>query len=306
MKKRKMNLQLFAEGGSSAGASVSGAEGAAVSGVADPKGGSEDKSTVIYGKSEKSVAGSNKEETAKTPEVLHQEFEDLIKGEYKDEYSKRVQRTVEDRLKRSKEMEATLKSQQAILDRLADKYGADAKDPKSILKALEDDASFWEQEALKRGLSVEEFKRIKAIERENEKLREAQEELARKENSEKIYSEWIKQAQDMAAKYGIEGFSLEEEVKNENFTRLLAGGLDVETAYKACHFDEMMSGAMAFTAKKAEQKVVEGIKARSGRPQENGVTPQSTVTFKTDPSKFDDADIEEVKARVRRGEKIAF
>ena len=103
----------------------------------------------------------------------------------------------------------------------------------------------------------------------------------------------------------MENFSLDEEVQNEDFVRLLAGGSSVEAAYKACHFDELMDGAMAKASHTAEKKVIDNITARSNRPQENGVTPQSAV-FKTDVNKFDDKDIEELKKRARRGEKIAL
>lgn len=301
----RLNLQLFAEGAAS-GAGGSGAEGsAAVSGVAAPDSSlGDDRSNVIYGKPSKSVAGS-KENTAKTPEVLHQEFEDMIKGEYKEEYSKRVQKTVEDRLKNSKQMEATLKSQQGIMARLAEKYGADASNPEALLKAIDEDESFWQQKALERGLSVEQYKHVMQIERENEQLRKAEQEAEREQNSQRIYAEWLEQAEAMKQKYGLENFSLDEEVKSEDFVRLLAGGSSVEAAYKACHFDELMDGAMARASHTAEKKVINNITARNNRPQENGVTPPSAV-FKTDVSKFDDNDIEEIKKRARRGEQIAL
>ncbi len=308
MKTFRLNLQLFAEGGAAAGADGGGAEGsAAVSGVAAPDSGlGNDRSNVIYGKPSKSVAGSTQENTVKTPEILHQEFEDMIKGEYKEEYSKRVQKTVEDRLKNSKQMEATLRSQQGIMARLAEKYGADASNPEALMKAIDEDESFWQQKAMERGLSIEQYKKIASLERENEQLRQAEQENERAKNSQRIYAEWLEQAEEMQQKYGLENFSLEEEVKNEEFVRLLAGGSSVETAYKACHFDEMMGGAISFASKKAEEKVVKNIATRTSRPSENGVSPQSAVVYKTDVSKFDDKDIEELKARVRRGEKISL
>lgn len=307
MKKRLLMLQLFAEGGGTAGAGTSGAGATAESGVAGPNSGNgSDRSNVIYGKPSQEVANPEQGNAAKTPEEIHQEFEDLIKGVYKDEYSNRVKKTVEERLKNSKQMEATLKAQEGIMARLAEKYGADAADTDALMKAIDDDEGFWEQKAMERGLSVEQFKHVMKIERENEQLKRAEQEAAREQNSKRIYSEWLNQAEEMKQKYGLENFSLDEETQNPDFVRLLAGGSTVETAFKACHFDELMDGTMNFVARQTEKKVVDKIAARNQRPQENGVSPQSSVVYKTDVSKFDDNDIEELKKRARRGEKITL
>lgn len=292
---RDLNLQLFAEGGEG-GTSGDGATGVNL-GVPDQG----DLANVKYGKQDAT------EPTANQPIVepdKDAEFEKLIKGDYKNEYDKRVQNTIQQRLKGSKETVERYNSLVPTLELLARKYGVDANDIQALNKAIEDDDAYYEDEALEKGVTVEQLKAIKKMERENAELKKQMQEQANRERAEKDVAEWMQQAQD--AQRTFPGLDLATELKNPQFLGLLRSGVGVETAYFAVHHKELVPQAMQYTAKQVEQKLTNKILANGNRPTENGATSNSTATVKSDVSQLTKADRAEIIRRVARGEKIKF
>lgn len=313
MKKILFNLQLFAEGGDGgASAATSGTTGSESAGTeaieykSTRKGKSNPLADVHYGKQNndtESIADSENDGDSKPSKIP---FEDLIKGEYKEDFDKRTQQIINKRFKESKAVEEQLKSHNEIIQMLADKYGIDSKDISGLTKAIQDDESFYEQEALEKGVSVQQLKEIKKLERENRTFREEEEARQRNEAANKTYSEWQNAAEELKAKYGLENFSLESEVQNPDFVKLLASGVQFEAAYKAIHMDDMMSGLAAKTASVVKEKMANNIQSRQARPSENGVSNNSTAVFKTDVNSLNKADIKEILRRVEGGEIISF
>ena len=295
-----LNLQLFAEG------SGTGAEGSSAdSGFATTDVGVKDNplANVKYGKQEDSVQTTDAQTTENEPTVdRNAEFEKLIKGEFKDLYDAKVQNTVQSRLKGTKEQVAKLESLTPLLDMISKKYGVESNDVNALIKAVEDDNSFYEDEAIRRGVTVDELKRVYKIERENADLKE----LMRRENADKLYNTWLGQAEE--AKKFFPDLDLEAELKNnEAFGRLLSTGMvDVGSAYFVTHKDDIIGGAMQYTAKTVEKKVTDKIRANGSRPVENGISSQSAAVVKTDVSQFTDADMDEIIRRVRNGDKIVL
>lgn len=245
-------------------------------------------------------------ETAKTPQQRQEDFEALIRGEYREEFQKRTQRIIDKRFKQQGELENTLKSHDELLTVLAQKYGVDSRDAKAIMDAINKDDSFYEQEALDKGLSVKQLKEIKQLERDNASLRKAQEEAESKRHTDQIYSEWLNESEELKNKYGLDSFNLESEIQNPEFIKLLAGGISLESAYKAIHFDDMVGGAMAHTAATVKEKMANNIASRSGRPAENGVSSQSTSNFKTDVNKMTKADRAKIMREVQKGANVVL
>ena len=296
---------MFADGGDGSAAGTAtgtgGTSESADSGIANRKG---DLSNVIYGKASEEPT---EVKTTSSKESKTQAFENLIKGEYKEEFAKRTQGIIDERFKKTKGMEETLTSHESILGMLAEKYGVkDASDVKALAKALEEDESFYENEALEKGLTVDQLKEMKRLERENKAFKEAKALEEQRENSQKIYAKWVEDGNALAEKYGITDFNLEAECQNPDFTSLLANGISLEAAYKAVHIDEMMGGAMAKTAETVRRQVANNVTNRQSRPSENGVMTNNNAIFKTDVSKLTKADRDEIDRRVARGEVITF
>ena len=311
-----LNLQLFAEGGAGgasatgAGDGGTGAEGAtgvtATAAVSQKKGVKTNPlADVKYGAQVEEVATPAAEVGTTAPaEDRNAKFEALIKGEYKDLYDARMQETIQKRLKGSKEIEDKYNSLAPTLEMLARKYGVDATDIKSLNKAIEEDDSYYEEEALEKGVTVEQLKEIRKMERENAELKRQMEEQTRKDNANKLYAQWMEQEQQTKAVYP--SFSLQAEMQNPKFLDLLRSNIDVKTAFEVIHKDEILPAAMQYTAKQVEQKIVNKVIANGARPTENGNSSQGASLTKSDVSQLTKADRAEIARRVARGEKISF
>lgn len=299
-----LNLQAFAEGGGDGGTSAAGAT--ADSGLASATNGSNDLSEVKYGKQDEvqnATVQANESQANDVPDRT-KEFEKLIKGEYKDLYDQRVQDTIQKRLKGTKETVDRYNSLMPTLDLLASKYGVDASDVEALNRAIEEDDSFFEEEALEKGLTVEQLKSIRKMERENADLKRQMQEQETQERANRLYSSWLEQADGTKSVYPQ--FDLDVEMQNPRFVDLLRSNVDVRTAYEVLHKDEIIPAAMQFTARKVEENVAKKVMANRSRPLENGMNSQSASLVKSDVSQLSKEDRAEINRRVLRGEKIRF
>ena len=300
----KLDLQCFAEGGGDGGTGAEGATG--VTGVAaapQTKGAKNSLADVKYGVQPESAPAAEVQEVAATPD-RNAEFEKLIRGEYKDLYNQRVQDTIQKRLKGTQETVDKFNSMTPMLEMLSRKYGVDASDINGLSKAIEEDDAYYEEEAMEKGLSVQQLKEIRKMERENADLKRQMQEKATQENASKLYAAWMDQAQQAKAVYP--SFNLEAEMQNPQFVGLLRANVDVRTAYEVLHKDEIIPAAMQFTAKTVESKLAKKVAANGARPAENGISSQSAARVKSDVSQLSRADRDEIIRRVQRGEKISF
>ena len=304
---RPLNLQLFAEGaGGDGGTGADGATGAtATVAVSQTKGVKNPLADVKYGIQEESATPPVAKVEEPATEDREAKFNELIKGEYKDLYDARMQDTIQKRLKGSKENEAKLNALIPTLEMLAKKYGVkDASDINALNKAIEEDDSFYEAEALEKGLTVEQLKEIRKMERENAELKAQMNEKQRRENAANQYAAWMEQAKEAKKIYPT--LDLNTEAKNPEFLKLLHAGIDVGNAYLVIHKDDIIPAAMQYTAKTVEQKLTNKIIAGGARPTENGNSSQSASVVKSDVSQLSKADRQEIIRRVQRGEKIRF
>ena len=297
-----LSLQLFAEGAGDGGT----AEGQGVTaGVASQqKGVSNPLADVKYGIQEEAAPVAEVQNNPTAVVDRNAEFERLIKGEYKDLYDARVQDTIQKRLKSSKETVDKYNELTPTLEMLAKKYGVDIGDIASLNKAIQEDDSYYEEEALERGISVQQLKEIRKMERENAALKAQMEQAQRQENGKKLYAAWMQQAEE--AKKIYPSFDIRAEMANPKFVDLLRSNIDVRTAYEVLHKDEIIQGAMHFTAQAVESKLSKKIASNGARPSENGMSSQSAAVVKSDVSQLSKADRAEIIRRVQRGEKIRF
>ena len=299
-----LNLQLFAEGtGGDGGTGADGASGeTAVAAVPQRKGEKNPLANVKYGIQEEATPTA--EVKPVETEDRNAKFEALIKGEYKDLYDARMQDTIQKRLKGQKEIVDNYNALAPTIEALAKKYGVEATDITALNKAIEEDDSYYEEEALEKGITVQQLKEIRKMERENADLKRQMEEQNRKENANKLYSRWMQESEETKKIYP--SFNLQAEMQNPRFTDLLRSNIDVRTAYEVLHKDEIIPAAMQFTAKTVEQKLTNKMIANGARPVENGNSSQGATVTKSDVSQLSKEDRAEIIRRVARGEKIRF
>jgi len=305
----RLNLQLFADGGAGAagaggdgGTGADGANGvpAGVPSLQTKGAKANPLANVQYG-----IQDSQPQDAAAVnPEERTARFDEMIKGEFKDLYDAKVQDIVQRRLKSTKETVEKFEALSPTLDLLARKYGVDASDVEALNKAIEEDDSYFEDEALEKGLSVEQLKEIRKMERENADLRRQMEEQSIRENADKIYGRWMQQADEVKKVYPV--FDLNAELQNPRFTDLIKNNIDLRTAYEVIHKDEIIPAAMQFATEQANAKITNKILSNGARPLENGLSSQASVITKSDVSQLSKADRQEIIRRVQRGEKIRF
>lgn len=234
-------------------------------------------------------------------------FEQLISGRYKEDFGRKVQGIIADRLKNAKGAEEKLGKLAPAMEALAAKYGVAADDIDELVAHVTDDDSLYEDEAAARNLDVATLKQIKALERDkeqNDRYR-AQTEAERKMQSH--FQRLVEQGEKLKEKFP--GFNLQEEIKNPEFVRLTSPevGIDVSTAYQVIHRDEIMPAAMQYAVQKSQQKMANAIQANARRPVENGAGgAQGQADVRDDPRKWTRADRAEVRRRVANGEKIVL
>lgn len=316
MKKRNLtlNLQLFDGEGGSASAGSAPAAGAGTGAETTPsaagKGRANDLANVVYGKQETQVQESTGQQAAAAvetidPEARRAEFERLINEEYHDLYTERTQNIAKERVRNMKTMEKNMERMSPIMESLASRYGVkDATDYDGIMKAMEEDDGFFEDAAAAEGLTVEQYKRMQKLERENAHVKAAREQQERQQQQDQVWADWMQQAEQVKAMYP--GFNLQKELNNADFGRMLGAGVSVKAAFEALHHEEIMAGAMQYTAKTIAKKTADGIASRNNRPVENGLGAQASANVRADVSKLTKADRAEIARRVARGERIVF
>lgn len=322
-----VDLQLFSDGGAAAGAGDGAADTGAAP-VADTAKGRKSGvksgalASVVYGRKDEtdgSAAGSEKDvpmgepEGQKEPEVkttsstLEERkaaFDALINGDYRDEYDRRVTDIVQRRLRGMDGLQKQVEAQAPVMDMLMQRYKIADGDVSKLLAAVERDDAYWSQAADEAGLSIEQYRQMQKLQRENEQFRRLQEAQSGQQRAQQQIAQWQTEAEAMKTDYP--GFDLTAEVRNPQFMAMLKNGVPLRHAYEVFHLDEIKTGAMQQAARTAEKNVVDGIRAKGARPPENGTSAQSGVVVRSDVSRLTKADRAEIAKRAMRGDEIKF
>lgn len=243
------------------------------------------------------------------------DFESLIKGEYKTDFEKRVQGIMGERLKKSREQEAAVAP---IIDMLTQRYGLEVDedgrcDLGELGRRISSDTSYLEEEALEKGLPTDVVAKLHTLENlqkqsEREKRKaEMQRQFMEQQRQVRGHFEGLQQQAEEVKKL-YPGFDLNAELGNKAFVEMTKPGssIDVLTAYRALHHDELAGAEMKYAVEKSAQKISASVAANSRRPAENGLGASVAMTSKTDPESLGRDDFREIRKRVARGEKIVF
>ena len=252
---------------------------------------------------QKQAAAADPTEEKKTDAPARMSWDDIMKDP---EYNKQMQAVVQSRLRSAKGAEESLSKLTPALELLARKHGLDPANPDydALVKAISDDESYYEDKALEMGVSVETAKRIDQQERDTARQRREEE---RNLEQQKFQNHIIKlEQQGEALKKVFPNFDLRKELQNPAFARMTSPnvGISVEDAYYAVHRNEIQAAAVQVTAQKTAQKISNAIQAGSRRPAENGTSGQAPSVTTFDYRNASREQREELKRRIRSGEKI--
>lgn len=318
-----VDLQLFAEGGGD-GAAAAGGDGAA------PAAAEKAASAPAQGKGREAAAAEVDEmlspaeepdaeedaaegeeqdgaadKSSTDPEAHRKAFGELMRGEYNREFGEMIVQATQ------KAYDSILNEQGPvgrILNALGQKYGTTPGDYEALAAAVEGgvvkDDAYYEDMAMKKGISVQLAKEMDALESENAKHRAAEQQRAEAAKMEAIQQEWDAAAERIRAE--DPGFDIKTALADPDFAQMLKLGVKMEDAYKARYFDDIMTRRTTQTAKTVEKGVEARIRQRGARPAENGTNPGGAAVLKTDVSKLTPQQCEELERRAMRGQIITF
>lgn len=309
MRKMRLNLRLFEGegGGNGAGNGAGGGIAATPPGQATGGAGQEGQGAEGPSPGTEGAGGTEGTEGAgekePTPEERQAEYRRL-KGEYKDLFDADVQNLIKRRYTQNQELQRQLNSYAPLMDMLSVKYGINSGKVDDIIAAINQDTGFYEDAAMREGMTPEQYKRMVDLELKYRQAQETARQAQQVRQREDTYARWDREAE--ACKGIYPNFDMAAELGNENFVRLLGAGWDVKGAYEACHLEEIKSGIAQQAAADTKQKVAANIRAGAGRPSENGAAASAPSTSKIDVSKMTYAQMDEMIERSKRGERIEF
>lgn len=200
-------------------------------------------------------------------------FETLIKGEYKEDFQKKVEEILRKRFKNQEKRREEPAKNEEKTEEIAEK--PEKSEEKSDQTAPEpEEKPAGEKEAA-----------------EGRDVRDPR------------YERLLRSAR--AARRTYPQLDLREELRSPRFADMVLRGVDVKTAYEAVHHEEMLRSAMGYGVQKAAEKL---SRARiTGRPAENGAESQSASVERLDPRHMTAEERAEIRRRVlERGEKVWF
>lgn len=212
------------------------------------------------------------------------------------EYNRKMQETMQKRLKTAKAAEESLNALMPAIKKLAQEKGLDPDnvDYVSLGKMLTGE---YESKAMELGVPVETVMQL-----------EQQQRTIEQQRMDSHFQRLEREAEDLRKVFP--NFSLQAEMANPAFAKLTHPniGMSVEDAYYAVHRKELQVASMQVAAQKTAQQISNAIQSGTRRPVESGQSTQAPSVTTFDYSRATKAQRDEFKAKLRaswaRGEKV--
>ena len=228
-----------------------------------------------------------------------------IKGEFKDLYGQDVSNAIQHRFKNQADLSGQIDQISNDLSPLFMNYGLKAGDFEGLKNAIANDDVFFQAQAERAGLDVEQYKENLRLKAEAERGRQITEAYEQQQRQNAMFAQWESEAADL--QQAFPAFDLGLEIQhNEEFAKLISNGVPVRNAFLTTHAEEIFQGSNAYAETQATQKVINTIHQRAARPSEGAMHPGAAIVRKSDPSSLSNEDIDEINRRVAMGETVSF
>lgn len=284
----KWSLQTFSEG----------AEAGPATGESTQAAGDTDLQTDAQGTNAEGV-----QEEGTKAKSLDEEFDELIKGRFKESFHSRTQGIINERFRNVKNLEAAIEKNKAINEAVAVKYGIDPTDTESLLAAVRGDDSFIEEAAYENGMTVDAFRE----KLEGDKAKRELESIKQQQQREQLYEAIRTEEERIKNAYADPEFNFWNEYNgNEEFRRMVDGRVPIETAYRIINQEKIIAAAERKSAERARRSVTDDIIANGRRPVEGGMTGQPPASSKVDINSLTDDQMDKYLEMARNGIKVTL
>ena len=228
-----------------------------------------------------------------------------IKGEFKDLYGQDVSNAIQHRFKNQADLSGQIDQISNDLSPLFMNYGLEAGDFEGLKNAIANDDVFFQAQAERAGLDVEQYKENMRLKAEAERGRRITQAYEQQQRQNAMFSQWEAEAAQL--QQAFPAFDLGLEIQhNQEFAKLISNGVPVRNAFLTTHAEEIFEGSNANASKVATQNVLNTIQQRASRPAEGAMHPGAALVRKSDPSSLSNDDIDEINRRVAMGETVSF
>ena len=273
--------------------------------------------TAGQAETQRAAPGAAQEDAGQT---ARRSFDDLVKGEYKQDFDKRVQDILHKRFREDdarRERDGKIDQLLCTLGELtgvtADEAGG--YDPETLRKALLGNTGIVDAVAMEAGVGTEQYLAQLQMRTENASMRrqldtmrqtrQQQEQEARSRQAFDALQQEAAQLQRIYPQLDFAGL-MQDAQAVRTLQALQAAGANspVRTVWEAMHRDEILSGVAQAAQQRGMQQVAASVAANGKRPQENGGTPQGGILTGMDVKNLSRQQRQDIRRRVARGEKI--
>lgn len=213
-------------------------------------------------------------------------------------YGNDVQSAVKDRFKNQADANQKLESMDPMLKALMKKTGAESVE--ELQDLILNDDSLYQEEADAAGMPVEQYKNMMRLQEEHDQLVAEKEKAQKQQVMQQHVAGIIQQAEDL--KKLFPGFDLDAEMQNPEFVKMTSpGGVSVKQAFFALHGEELIPQLMAYGVETGKNQISRSIQANQARPIEGASLRGSAgASVRLDSENMTDERYEEIKRRTLR------
>lgn len=235
-----------------------------------------------------------------TQRDLKAEWNKMKNGEFKQFVDEHTQNIINRRFGEMKTLQESNQKWQTIGDKLAAKYGLEGADTDAIMKAIDGDARFFQEQADKHGMTTEDYAKYS----EALQYKARQQQLLTAQQKQQENARWIQskemEAQQLQQKYP--GFNLETELQNQHFARMIQMDMPMEMAYTAVHHAELMQNGMQYAMQETQKAVTDNIQARGMRPKEGAARGNGAIVQRMTAKDLTPKELNDYNRRLLAGE----